>query len=171
MKKLLLLLLTVLLCSSLYAQKRVYVYNYSSYDMDMSYLYTIPNLSYDFGNPNVMSEQPLIWESGHIYSYVSINELPNVSKFPYSGFANMTWDPNPGNGGLSGTVAESLYGAGQKFYFMKVSGRTFGYDGGNLGQDYGVSQDFISGDNVDFYFVENYLSATEIEYTIMMLDN
>lgn len=54
---------------------------------------------------------------------------------------------------------------------MKVSADTVGYDGGNLGQDYGDSQSFISGDNVDFYFVENHISATEIEYTIMMLDN
>ncbi len=30
---------------------------------------------------------------------------------------------------------------------------------------------FKLGDNVDFYFVENHISPTEIEYTIMMLDN
>ena len=54
---------------------------------------------------------------------------------------------------------------------MKISGDTNGYDYGNLGQPYGESQSFISGDNVDFYFVENYISPTEIEYTIMILDN
>lgn len=174
MKKYLLILFTVLLTTSIYAQKRMYVYNFSSYDVYMSYFYTIPNLDTDFGITNITTEQPLIFEAGQSYSYVSTFPNPSPNSFPFTGFSGMTWRWNI-NGAIStgknGLETELLNGTGQKFYFMKVSGDTNGYDYGNLGQPYGVSQSFISGDNVDFYFVENHISPTEIEYTIMMLDN
>jgi len=152
----------------------MYIYNFSSYDMYMSYFYTIPNLDTDFGATNINTEEPLIFEAGQSYSYTTTLTGPNSNGFPFSGFSGMTWTWNI-NGAIStghtGTQTEFLNGTGQKFYFMKVSGISSGYDGGNLGQPYGVSQSFISGDNVDFYFVENHISASEIEYTIMMLDN
>lgn len=139
----------------------------------MSYFYTIPNQSRDFGPKNVITEQNLTFDAGVSYFYESTLN-PNANRFPYTGFPGMTWTWNFSTGissGRSGFQTELLHGSGQKFYFMKVSGRTFGYDGGNLGQPYGISQDFISGDNVDFYFAENIISPTEIEYTFMMLDN
>lgn len=171
MKKYLLLFMSIVLSSAIYAQKRVYVYNFSSYDVDMSYLYTISNLDYDLGPIHVNTEQPLIFEAGQSYFYTS-SSSSNV--FPYTGFSGITWTWHMNGGystGQSGFLTESLHGTGQKFYFMKVHGITNGYDGGNLGQPYGISNSFISGDNIDFYFVENHISSSEIEYTIMMLNN
>lgn len=82
--------MSIVLSSAIYAQKRVYVYNFSSYDVDMSYLYTISNLDYDLGPIHVNTEQPLIFEAGQSYSYTSILPSPYSNGFPYTGFSGMT---------------------------------------------------------------------------------
>lgn len=169
MKKIL-LLFAVIFCSAVFGQKRMYVYNFSSYDIYMSYFYTCPNFyngNGGFPSPSIMTEQSLTFQAGQTYFYEN-----NTNRFPYSSFTGMTWDPQPGGSGMSGSLVEFLYGPGQKFYFMKVVVDDVNIgDGGNLGQPYGDSESYISGNVVDYYFVENQISPTEVEYTIMIVNN
>jgi hypothetical protein len=153
------LFFSILISSTLFAQKEVHFYNMSAYDIYISYIFTTTNMDTDgSGSPKLSSVNPVIVTSGTTYSAIDASTSAPF-RFPYNDFSGISSWMTSGGGTISSTIAYTVFGSGQKFYFAKVAVDDASLpiaDGGNIGQDFGDSQSYIPGTYVDFYFVENY---------------
>lgn len=172
-----LLLLALTSFQFLLAQQKVIFNNTSSYDVDVSYIITtllsdMDGTSSEQLDSDVSGNAALTVLSGTTFQAEESNPI-NPNRFPFNEFQGInSW--RYGSSIISSTVAYMNHGPRQKFYFAKVAtknGPSPVVDGGNIGQNFGASSNYINGTNVDFYFFVNYPDPndlTRIEYTIFI---
>ncbi|SFN48232.1 hypothetical protein SAMN04487989_101740 [Bizionia echini] len=191
MKKLFLLPLMVLFFNALLAQKTLYVYNFSSYPIEMGSLATLPNNAITPGNPgntgcqiqypNLYGSVGYILPAGNTYvlenldsatrfPFYSPDSVPEITQWLVSTSSTNTFSLNSTNSWLA-------YGNGQQFHYLKFEFENpSDSGGGNIGTtDYcntGFVQDAIVSSNGSMaaYYSEN-LVGSITEYVIIILDN
>lgn len=191
MKKLLLLPVTLLIFSTLFAQKYVYVYNFSSYPIEMGAFATIKNGAAEPGQPGNSGCQI---QYTHLYTSPNITlpasstyVLENTSSTTRFPFYSPTSSPeitqwtvhtsSTNSFNLSSNNSWLAYGNGQQFHYLKFEFENpSDSGGGNIGTtDYcnsGFVEDFIVSSNGSMgasYGVN--ITGSITEYVIVKFDN
>lgn len=193
MKKLFLVPVTLLFFSTLFAQKYVYVFNFSSYPIEMGSFATISNsatpVDPDDATPECQVQYPNLYAGSGIAilpaseTYV-LENTSSSTRFPFyspdSDPELTQWQVNTSSTNsfnLSSYNAWLAYGNGQQFHYLKFEFENPSDSGsGNIGTtdycDTGFVKDYIesdSGSMAAFYNVN--VSGSITEYVIIIVDN
>src|SRR5690606_34881281 len=188
MKKLLLLSFTLVFLSTVYAQKYVYVFNFSSYPIEMGSFATIKNDATEVDpedeTPECAAQFPYLYTGSGIAilpdgeTYVLENDT-NMTRFPFyspdsdpelTQWTVHTSSPNSFN--LSSYNSWLAYGNGQQFHYLKFQFENpSDSGGGNVGTEEYCDTGFVGGDSAPivsangsmaaYYDVIEYGSVTE----------
>ncbi len=173
------LILTIVLClggTIGYSQKAFYFYNFSSYNVEIGGVVTMPDPAtiggtYPFYDSSVSS---LITVPAGTGVYTLENNT-NIYRFPFNSPASSPYIADwyritgPFTLAIVPSNAAWVLGADQVFHYVKFQVGTTGiYGGGNLGEFGGGSQgDYIQG-NGWIAIYSTFQSGTYIEYTCVI---
>lgn len=180
MKGIVFLFIFSLYMFNVYGQQQVNFVNNSDYDIFISYIVTTEkdDVTGDQENIQVFSYTPsgIVIPAGGSYTAEDLVSSPGDYKFPFNGFnePNQEIDYWFYQGVL--ISSDDLFdqqGGNQKFYYAKIVVLDpLIADGGNIGQNFGGAQSYISGTYVNYFFSEfqpNPLDPTYVIYNILIL--